>query len=50
MMWLFQAFCVFEDIFFIYWDKNTYCKQELSQMDNKILVNSNNKANYFFLK
>lgn len=49
-MWMFQAFYVFEGIFFIYWDESTFCKQELSQMDTKILVDLHNTANYFFLK
>lgn len=50
MIWTFQAFYVFEGIFFIYWDKSTFCEQDLSQVDTKILVNLHNIANYFFLK
>lgn len=50
MIWMFQAFCVFEGIFFIHGDKSTFCEQDLSQMDIKILVNLHSIANYFFLK
>lgn len=50
MIWMFQAFYVFEGIFFIFWDKTTFCEQDFSQVNTKILVNLHKTANYFFLK
>lgn len=39
---IFQSFYVFEGIFFIYWDKRTFCEQDFSHVDTKILVNLHN--------
>jgi len=47
---MFQDFYAFEDIFFIFQDKSTFCKQEPSQMRTKILVDLHNTADYSFLK